>query len=71
MLSKNNSAANPKRNEDEQAKLVIDARNKIYYAKSEEESFQIWDGLFKTFKLNKSNNNQQYKWQFLNQLVLR
>jgi len=54
MLSNNNSVVNSKINEDEQAKLVIDARNKIYFAKSEEERFQIWDNLFKTFKSNKT-----------------
>ena len=57
MLSNNNSVVNTKINEDEQAKLVIDARTKIYYAKSEEERFKIWDDLFKTFKSNKNNNN--------------
>ena len=51
MLSNNNSAVNSKLNEDEQAKLVIYTRNKIYFAKSEEERFQIWNDLFKTIQI--------------------
>ena len=50
MLSNNNSVVNTKINEYEQAKLVNDARTKIYYTK-------IWDDLFKTFTSNKNNNN--------------